>query len=143
MFAKYLMHKILLIPGLCCAGLPRPVPCLFRDIELLRGGNLGSTFSPDVYSSLLAVLFILLQALGQCGQFIQSHLKDAVLVKTPSTVAAVEALLSDEEEGRSSAAIASGVCERLFDGVQVLFKGVQDEACESGFLYIRVSRSFS
>ena len=69
-------------------------------------------------------------------------MKDAVLVKTPSTVAAVEALLNDEEEGRSSAAIASGVCERLFDGVQVLFKGVQDEACESGFLYIRVSRSF-
>ena len=65
-----------------------------------------------------------------------------MLVKTPSTVAAVEALLSDEEEGRSSAAIASGVCERLFDGVQVLFKGVQDEACESGFPYIRVSRSF-
>jgi len=64
-----------------------------------------------------------------------------VLVKTPSTVAAVEALLNDEEEGRSSAAIASSVCERLFDGVQVLYKGVQDEACESGFCCIRVFHS--
>ena len=64
-----------------------------------------------------------------------------MLVKTPSTVAAVEALLNDEEEGRSSAAIASGVCERLFDGVQVLFKGVQDEACESSFFCIRVFHS--
>ena len=59
-------------------------------------------------------------------------MKDAVLVKTPSTVAAVEALLSDEREGYSSAAIAPSACERLFDGVQVLYKGVQHEACESG-----------
>lgn len=58
-------------------------------------------------------------------------MKDAVLVKTPSTVAAVEALLSDEQEGYSSAAIASGVCETLFDGIQVLYKGIQDETCKS------------
>jgi len=64
-------------------------------------------------------------------------LKDAVLVKTPSTVAAVEALLNDEQEGCSSAAIASSLCERLFDGIQVLYKGVQDEACESGLFRIR------
>jgi prephenate dehydratase len=70
------------------------------------------------------------QALGQCGRFIKSHLKDAVLVKTPSTVAGVEAILNDEREGRSSAAIASSVCERLFDGIQVLQKGIQDQACE-------------
>jgi hypothetical protein len=57
-------------------------------------------------------------------------LKDAVLVKTPSTVAGVEAILNDEREGRSSAAIASSVCERLFDGIQVLQKGIQDQACE-------------
>lgn len=61
-------------------------------------------------------------------------MKDAVLVKTPSTVAAVKALLDDEEEGHSSAAIASGVCVNLFDGIQVLYKGVQDESCELSML---------
>lgn len=57
-----------------------------------------------------------------------------MLVKTPSTVAAVETLLRDEEEGRSSAAIASSVCERLFDGIQILQKGIQDEKCELEFV---------
>jgi len=113
---------------------------LHRVIVLSRGGNSGIHVLLPVCSSLpsnaytLPVLSILslysLQALGQCGKFIQTHLKDAVLVKTPSTVAAVEALLSDEQDGCSSAAIASGVCERLFDDIQVLQKGIQDETCE-------------
>lgn len=51
-------------------------------------------------------------------------------MKTSSTVAAVEALLNDEQEGHSSAAIASSVCERLFDDIQVLQKGIQDETCK-------------
>ena len=55
-------------------------------------------------------------------------------MKTSSTVAAVEAILADEENGYTSAAIASSMCEQLFDGVQVLQKGIQDEACESPFL---------
>ncbi|KAF9650041.1 PDT-domain-containing protein [Thelephora ganbajun] len=76
------------------------------------------------------------QALGQCGQFIRSHLKDAVLVKTSSTAAAVQALLSDDQDGRSSAAIASNVCERLFDGIQVLQRGIQDEASNFTRFYI-------
>ena len=54
MFAKYLMRKILLIPGLCCAGLPRPVPCFFRGIELPRGGNLGNP--PSHRTSILPFL---------------------------------------------------------------------------------------
>lgn len=58
-----------------------------------------------------------------------------MLVKTSSTVAAVEAILNDEENGYSSAAIASSMCEQLFDGIQVLRKGIQDEACESLFLW--------
>ena len=61
-------------------------------------------------------------------------MKDAVLVKTPSTVAAVETILVDEENGYSSAAIASSVCEQLFDGVQVLRRGIQDEDCKSPLL---------
>ena len=65
-----------------------------------------------------------------------------MLVKTPSTVAAVEALLSDEEEGYSSAAIASGVCEKLFDGIQVLYKGIQDETCESLMLLARLFAAY-
>ena len=62
-------------------------------------------------------------------------------MKTSSTVAAVEAILDDEENGYSSAAIASSLCEQLFDGVQLLKKGVQDEACESLFL-LACSRPF-
>ena len=61
-----------------------------------------------------------------------------MLVKTASTVAAVETILADEENGYSSAAIASSMCEQLFDGVQVLQKGIQDEACKSLF---RLARS--
>lgn len=61
-------------------------------------------------------------------------------MKTPSTVAAVEALLEDEEDGYSSAAIASSVVERLFDGIQLLEKGIQDEACEL-LLFAHVSAS--
>lgn len=80
------------------------------------------------------------QALGQCGQFIRSHLKDAVLVKTPSTVAGVEAILNDKQYGSSSAAIASSVCELLFDGIQVLHKGIQDEKSNFTRFYV-VARS--
>jgi hypothetical protein len=50
-------------------------------------------------------------------------------------VAAVEALLNGQQEGFSSAAIASSVCEHLFDGIQVLQKGIQDEACEWRFFF--------
>lgn len=76
------------------------------------------------------------QALGQCGQFIRSHLNNPVLVKTPSTVAAVEAILNDEREGCVSAAIASSVCEHLFDGIQVMYKGIQDEKSNFTRFYI-------
>jgi len=76
------------------------------------------------------------QALGQCSQFIRNHLKDAVLVKTSSTVAAVEALLNEEHEGLSSAAIASSACERWFDGIQILQKGIQDETSNFTRFYI-------
>ena len=59
-------------------------------------------------------------------------------MKTPSTVAAVAAILEDEQNGYSSAAIASGVVEQLFDGIQVLERGIQDETCES-LLFASVS----
>jgi len=65
------------------------------------------------------------QALGQCRRFIEQHLGNASLVKTPSTMAAVEAVLSDES--RTSAAIASKLSATLFDGLEVLQESIQNE----------------
>jgi hypothetical protein len=116
---------------LCSAKTDSTREFIFLRLFIPRGSVSAEYLVRILLSSLCTSFYS--QALGQCGQFIRSHIKDAVLVKTPSTVAAVEAILNDEKEGCSSAAIASSVCERLFDGVQVLYKGVQDEACESGF----------
>ena len=63
------------------------------------------------------------QALGQCREFIRAHLPDVSLVKTASTAAAARALLSEPPD---CAAIASRVCATLFDGLSILFDGIQD-----------------
>ena len=61
-------------------------------------------------------------------------MKGAVLVETFTPVAALEAILADCGGVYSHLAIASSVCEQLFDDTQLLKKGVQGEACESWFL---------
>lgn len=65
------------------------------------------------------------QALGQCQQFLATHLPSATLVKTSSTAAAAKALL---DNGPNCAAIASKVCVTLFDGLVVQFEGIQNES---------------
>lgn len=66
------------------------------------------------------------QALGQCSQFLGERLPQATTVKTPSTAYAAAALL-EVEYGSNSAAICSRMCVNLFEGLDVLFEGVQNE----------------
>jgi prephenate dehydratase len=83
--------------------------------------------------------------------FIDQHLASVSLVKTTSTMAAVEAVLSDET--RTSAAIASKHSVTLFQDLQVLHEGIQDETCEfpprffarvliSGYVYFADSKLY-
>ncbi|KAF8168006.1 Prephenate dehydratase-domain-containing protein [Crassisporium funariophilum] len=64
------------------------------------------------------------QALGQCRDFISQYLPSAHLVKTPSTAAAAQALLDSPPD---CAAICSRICATLFDGLEVLFTGIQNQ----------------
>jgi len=75
------------------------------------------------------------QALGQCGRFISKHLPHAKLVKTASTAAAAQAVLSDPQPS-DCAAICSKLCATVFDGLDILYEGIQDEMMNSTRFYI-------
>ncbi|KAH9486840.1 Bifunctional chorismate mutase/prephenate dehydratase [Psilocybe cubensis] len=64
------------------------------------------------------------QALGQCRDFIARKLPMVETVKTPSTAAAAKALLDNPPD---CAAICSSICATLFDGLEILFNGIQNE----------------
>jgi prephenate dehydratase len=66
------------------------------------------------------------QALGQCNRFLTESLPWAKRVKVGSTAGAVEAI-SKNGELRYAAAIGPRVCGTLFQGVELLRAGVQDE----------------
>lgn len=73
------------------------------------------------------------QALGQCSRFLAERLPGVTLTKVPSTSTAANAVLccgegTDEPE---SAAICSAHCATMFDGLEILFQGIQNEACTS------------
>lgn len=80
---------------------------------------------------------ILLKALGQCGKFLSTHLPDAKLVKVSSTALAAQNLSLSLDAGPSSldskvntmecAVIASKFCETIFDELEVLHEGIQNE----------------
>lgn len=67
-----------------------------------------------------------LQALGQCRDFIAHKLPGAETIKTPSTAAAAKALLDNPPD---CAAICSSICATLFEGLEILFTGIQNERC--------------
>ncbi|KAF9532022.1 PDT-domain-containing protein [Crepidotus variabilis] len=64
------------------------------------------------------------QALGQCRGFLGDRLPQAMTIKTPSTAAAAQAVLNQEQD---CAAICSRMCATLFDGLEVLASGIQNE----------------
>ncbi|KAJ6513895.1 PDT-domain-containing protein [Mycena vitilis] len=62
------------------------------------------------------------QALGQCRGFISQNFPSASLEKMASTAAAAEAVLTSSD----AAAISSKLCVTVFDGLELLFEGIQD-----------------
>jgi prephenate dehydratase len=81
-------------------------------------------FSPHVVCN-----FAILQALGQCSQYLGKNLPHAALVKTTSTAEAAKCLLSPEYNSVECAAICSTVCVAVFDGLQILAEGIQNSTC--------------
>ncbi|KAI8981277.1 PDT-domain-containing protein [Trametes punicea] len=78
------------------------------------------------------------QALGQCSRFLSETLPGVPLLKVPSTSAAAQSVLycgegTDEPE---SAAICSVQCAEMFDGLDILFKDIQNEASNTTRFYI-------
>ena len=67
------------------------------------------------------------QALGQCAQFLATHLPGVKKESTPSTAGAAEKVSKDEDM-RDAAAICSKFCTRLFPGLEVLHEGIQNES---------------
>ncbi|KAJ7134971.1 Prephenate dehydratase-domain-containing protein [Mycena crocata] len=63
------------------------------------------------------------QALGQCRGFLAQNFPSASLEKVASTAAAARDVLSSSD----SAAICSRLCATVFDGLEILFEGIQDE----------------
>ena len=71
------------------------------------------------------------QALGQCQQFLATHLPAVQLVKVPSTAAAAEAISTRaDDDAADSAAICSKICLQLFGNIEMLQEGIQDCAGE-------------
>ncbi|QRV76611.1 prephenate dehydratase [Ceratobasidium sp. AG-Ba] len=67
------------------------------------------------------------QALGQCQEFLQEYLPDAIRVKTSSTASAARQLLQlDDSTPLHSAAICSRICVDLYDRLEVLQSSIQD-----------------
>ncbi|KAI0652260.1 PDT-domain-containing protein [Trametes meyenii] len=78
------------------------------------------------------------QALGQCSRFLSENLPGVPRVKVPSTSAAAQSVLycgegTDEPE---SAAICSEKCAEMFDGLEILHKGIQNEASNTTRFFI-------
>jgi len=75
------------------------------------------------------------QALGQCQQFIATHLPAAQPVFVASTAAAAEAV-SKQPDATNSAAICSKVCLQLFADLEILHEGIQNERHNCTRFYI-------
>jgi len=70
---------------------------------------------------------LLKQALGQCRQFIKKQLPHASLEKTPSTAAAAAKAVLLDDDPIKCAAICSKMCATVFDDLEVLREGIQDQ----------------
>ncbi|KAJ7489925.1 Prephenate dehydratase-domain-containing protein [Mycena galericulata] len=62
------------------------------------------------------------QALGQCGRFLAENFPSASLEKVTSTAAAAQAVIASQ----NAAAICSKLCATIFDGLEILFEGIQN-----------------
>jgi prephenate dehydratase len=97
--------------------------CIFFFLAGRRGGWLSDPLG--------AAHRAILQALGQCGQFLATYLPSAQLVKVPSTAAAAEEVSTQANDDASdSAAICSKICLQLFGNLEMLHEGIQDSRSE-------------
>jgi prephenate dehydratase len=67
------------------------------------------------------------QALGQCQQFLATHLPEAQLVSVASTAAAAEALSKQPDASADCAVICSKICLQLYPNLELLHEGIQNE----------------
>ncbi|KAJ7940864.1 Prephenate dehydratase-domain-containing protein [Mycena leptocephala] len=72
------------------------------------------------------------QALGQCRGFLSQNFPFASLEKVASTAAAAEAVLTSP----NCAAICSRLCIAVFDGLEILFEGIQDRSSNFTRFYV-------
>jgi len=72
------------------------------------------------------------QALGQCRGFLAQNFPSASLERMVSTAAAAEAVLTSP----NCAAICSKLCATVFDGLEILFEGIQDRNSNFTRFYI-------
>ncbi|KAJ7632407.1 Prephenate dehydratase-domain-containing protein [Roridomyces roridus] len=72
------------------------------------------------------------QALGQCRGFLEQNFPSATLEKCTSTAAAAQAVLRTP----NSAAICSKICATVFEGLEVLFEGIQDRSANCTRFYV-------
>lgn len=77
----------------------------------------------------------MLQALGQCRQFLAEKLPLAQTIKTSSTAAAAQALLNNPPD---CAAICSSICATLFEGIEILSTNIQNEQCKSLLIFMNL-----
>jgi len=63
------------------------------------------------------------QALGQCTNFLSEKIPNATTERVHSTAAAATAILERED----TAAICSKVCAAIYEGLEVLYEGIQNE----------------
>ncbi|THV04844.1 PDT-domain-containing protein [Dendrothele bispora CBS 962.96] len=75
------------------------------------------------------------QALGQCQAFLSKYLPKASKKKMDSTAAAAEALIKCPDATKS-AAICSKICVSMFEGLQLLREGIQDEQINFTRFYV-------
>ncbi|KAH9950493.1 PDT-domain-containing protein [Amylocystis lapponica] len=78
------------------------------------------------------------QALGQCAGFLSKKLPAATRVKTASTSAAAQSLLSShaDDQALESAAICSAACATIFEGLEILCEDIQDFHTNSTRFYV-------
>ncbi|KAI0094760.1 Prephenate dehydratase-domain-containing protein [Irpex rosettiformis] len=66
------------------------------------------------------------QALGQCRDYLYTNFPEATLKKVSSTAVAAQSLTEDDAD-IESAAICSALCVKLFSGLEILQRSIQDK----------------
>jgi prephenate dehydratase len=105
-----------------------------RDIKKVLSHEQVRLYISGLHNPRLDFLYQHTQALGQCQQFLATHLPEAQLVSVASTAAAAEALSKQPDVSADCAAICSKICLQLYPNLELLHEGIQNEHRESSCL---------